>query len=62
MEAKQELLSSVPCGDKFPTCRFIKDAHEAVGSFDLIDQAIKAQQETADLNVPTQQIDQAAGP
>jgi DNA repair exonuclease SbcCD ATPase subunit/DNA repair exonuclease SbcCD nuclease subunit len=49
VEAKQELLSSVPCGDKFPTCRFIKDAHEAVGSFDLIDQAIKAQQETADL-------------
>jgi DNA repair exonuclease SbcCD ATPase subunit len=23
-----QLLSSVPCGDSFPTCRFIKNAHE----------------------------------
>jgi len=45
VEAKQELLSSVPCGDQFPTCRFIKDAHEAVGSYDVIDQAIKNLQE-----------------
>ena len=29
IEDKQRLLSSVPCGDQFPTCRFIKDAHEA---------------------------------
>jgi len=41
VEAKQVLLSSVPCGDKFPTCRFIKDAHEAVGTFDVIQEAIK---------------------
>ena len=26
---KQDLLSEVPCGDKYPTCRFIKDAHQA---------------------------------
>ena len=26
---KQDLLSEVPCGNKYPTCRFIKDAHEA---------------------------------
>jgi len=41
IEDKQRLLSSVPCGDQFPTCRFIKDAHEAVGSFDVVEQAIK---------------------
>ena len=27
---KQDLLSQVPCGSQFPTCRFIKDAHQAV--------------------------------
>jgi DNA repair exonuclease SbcCD nuclease subunit/ABC-type cobalamin/Fe3+-siderophores transport system ATPase subunit len=48
VEAKQELLSSVPCGDQFPTCRFIKDAHEAVGSYDVIDQAIKNLQEAVE--------------
>ena len=26
---KQDLLSEVPCGDKYPSCRFIKDAHQA---------------------------------
>lgn len=41
VEEKQELLSSVPCGDKFPTCRFIKDAHTAAGTFDVVEQAIK---------------------
>ena len=30
---KQDLLSEVPCGDKFPNCKFIKDAH---GSLDLV--------------------------
>ena len=48
VEAKQELLSSVPCGEQFPTCRFIKDAHEAVGSYDVIDQAIKNLQEAVE--------------
>jgi len=26
---KQELLLEVPCGSQYPSCRFIKDAHEA---------------------------------
>ena len=26
---KQDLLLEVPCGDKYPSCRFIKDAHQA---------------------------------
>jgi DNA repair exonuclease SbcCD ATPase subunit/DNA repair exonuclease SbcCD nuclease subunit len=28
-QQKLLLLSEVPCGDAFPTCKFIKDAHEA---------------------------------
>ena len=28
---KQDLLSEVPCGNSFPSCRFIKDAHNAIG-------------------------------
>jgi DNA repair exonuclease SbcCD ATPase subunit/predicted phosphodiesterase len=28
---KQDLLSQVPCGSQFPSCKFIKDAHEAEG-------------------------------
>ena len=27
---KQDLLREVPCGDKYPTCKFIKDAHQAI--------------------------------
>ena len=27
---KEDLLSEVPCGTKYPTCKFIKDAHAAV--------------------------------
>ena len=27
---KQDLLSEVPCGTKYPTCKFIKDAHNAI--------------------------------
>ena len=26
---KQDLLSEVPCGNKYPSCKFIKDAHHA---------------------------------
>jgi DNA repair exonuclease SbcCD nuclease subunit len=32
IDKKQELLNSIPCGDSFPTCRFIKDAHVAVAT------------------------------
>tara|TARA_R110000824_G_scaffold194057_7_gene376552 strand:- start:1513 stop:4674 length:3162 start_codon:yes stop_codon:yes gene_type:complete len=28
-EQKIQLLSEVPCGDSFPTCKFIKNAHQA---------------------------------
>jgi len=28
---KTDLLSEVPCGDSFPECKFIRDAHEATG-------------------------------
>jgi DNA repair exonuclease SbcCD ATPase subunit/DNA repair exonuclease SbcCD nuclease subunit len=31
-ETKVELLKQVPCGDKYPTCKFLQDAHEAFGS------------------------------
>jgi len=29
-KVKQDLLSQVPCGSQFPSCKFIKDAHKAV--------------------------------
>jgi len=32
IDKKQELLNSIPCGESFPTCRFIKDAHVAVAT------------------------------
>jgi DNA repair exonuclease SbcCD ATPase subunit/DNA repair exonuclease SbcCD nuclease subunit len=30
-EKKGMLLQEVPCGDKFPTCKFLQDAYEALG-------------------------------
>ena len=38
---KQDLLSEVPCGDKFPSCRFIKDAHEAGNLIQLTESSMK---------------------
>ena len=32
IDKKKKLLNSIPCGNSFPTCRFIKDAHVAVAS------------------------------
>lgn len=29
LQARSDLLMSVPCGDKYPQCKFIEDAHEA---------------------------------
>ena len=29
-KTKQDLLSQVPCGNEYPSCKFIKDAHKAV--------------------------------
>ena len=32
---KQDLLSEVPCGNKYPSCKFIKDAHRAGELFQI---------------------------
>jgi DNA repair exonuclease SbcCD nuclease subunit/ABC-type Mn2+/Zn2+ transport system ATPase subunit/tetratricopeptide (TPR) repeat protein len=37
IEQKQKLLDSVPCGDGFPTCRFIRDAIVHVGNKKEVD-------------------------
>lgn len=34
------LLTTVPCGDKFPTCKFIKDAHENKGKISEQEQLV----------------------
>ena len=34
---KAELLSDIPCGDSFPTCKFIRDAHVAVAGKELVE-------------------------
>jgi exonuclease SbcC len=31
LQKRTDLLSEVPCGDSFPDCKFIKNAHEATG-------------------------------
>jgi len=30
-QTRSDLLSEVPCGDSYPSCKFIKDAHDATG-------------------------------
>jgi DNA repair exonuclease SbcCD ATPase subunit/predicted phosphodiesterase len=37
---KQRLLSEVPCGTQFPSCKFIKDAHEAEGLIQIAESRI----------------------
>lgn len=37
---KEDLLSQVPCGSDYPTCRFIKDAHQAVELVQLSEKKI----------------------
>jgi DNA repair exonuclease SbcCD nuclease subunit len=32
---KQKLLEGIPCGDAFPTCKFIRDAHVSVATRDI---------------------------
>jgi len=41
IDKKKKLLNSIPCGDSFPTCRFIKDAHIAVASIDIVEDELK---------------------
>ena len=31
------MLAGIPCGDEFPTCRFIKDAHDAVSGSEAVE-------------------------
>ena len=38
---KKNLLSSIPCGSDYPTCRFIKDAHIAVLNSPSIESQLK---------------------
>jgi len=45
-EKKIKLLDQVPCGDKFPTCKFIKDAFAAKENFDELSKNSFAMEET----------------
>jgi DNA repair exonuclease SbcCD nuclease subunit len=35
IDKKQKLLEGIPCGDSFPTCKFIRDAHVAVATREI---------------------------
>ena len=37
IEKKRKLLDGIPCGDSYPTCKFIRDANIAVVSKDLVE-------------------------
>ena len=45
---KQDLLSEVPCGSQFPSCKFIKDAHAASELIQIADTRIS--QDTNSIN------------
>jgi len=45
-EKKIKLLDQVPCGDKFPTCKFIKDAFAAKENYDELAKNSLAMEET----------------
>jgi len=40
LSMRVELLNSVPCGDQFPTCRFIKDAHNSKTQKPLVEEQL----------------------
>ena len=40
--AKSKLLDDIPCGDSFPTCRFIKDAHVAIANIPINEERINS--------------------
>ena len=51
---KQDLLSEVPCGNKYPSCKFIKDAHHAgqliqITESEMRDNAIQTNQLGAEI-------------
>ena len=41
IDKKKDLLSSIPCGSDFPTCRFIKDAHVSVMNAPSVESQLK---------------------
>jgi len=41
IDKKSQLLKEVPCGDQFKTCKFIRDAYEAVDSREEIQQKVE---------------------
>jgi DNA repair exonuclease SbcCD ATPase subunit len=45
LQKEIKLLDEVPCGTLFPTCKFIKSAHEAKESISLVELALKNIQE-----------------
>lgn len=52
---KQDLLSQVPCGTQYPSCKFIKDAHEASDLIQISERsrgscALKANEVGAEIN------------
>lgn len=40
LSKRVELLNSVPCGDQFPTCRFIKDAHASKAQKPVVEEQL----------------------
>ncbi|NJN96323.1 MAG: hypothetical protein HC875_20510 [Anaerolineales bacterium] len=41
LEKEIKLLDEVPCGNQFPTCKFIRSAHEAKDRINLVEMALK---------------------
>tara|TARA_R110000824_G_scaffold199485_2_gene383438 strand:+ start:802 stop:3909 length:3108 start_codon:yes stop_codon:yes gene_type:complete len=41
IKKKQKLLDGIPCGTQFPKCRFIKDAHVAVATREIVEGDIR---------------------
>ena len=42
IDKKHKLLSKIPCGTSFPTCRFIKDAHIVVSGQPIVEHELKS--------------------
>ena len=52
--AKRDLLTEVPCGSEFPSCKFIKDAHQASSLIQITEG--KMRQNTVETNALGQDI------
>jgi DNA repair exonuclease SbcCD ATPase subunit/DNA repair exonuclease SbcCD nuclease subunit len=44
---RRDLLSEVPCGDKYPNCKFIKDAHESAELIQVVEVDLREVSEKA---------------